>query len=458
MRVIVFGTGKLYERNKKELEHMDIVAFLDNDIEKKGKYIDGKIIDLPQNVLRYEYDYILIVSIHYKEMRQQLEQLGISEKTIIDRENRGDLGNIRKIEKYDLAENSTLKNKVLLVTHDFSRTGAPMMLYYAAEILKENGYDVTVYSKADGKLKYDYLKNGISVEIFEDYNFTEYEICRYFSKYQIILVNTVTLFELVKKLEIIKIPIVWWLHEEDNIYEEYQIKLFPKYSQLYIYGVSNRAINSYVKYSKDSCVKGLTYGIPFEPCSQREKDNYYENKMVFAIIGCVSERKGHDVFVSSVEKNWERWNNVAEFWVIGIITDAQKRELEETHKLKIFGSIDHKELIHIYSKIDVVVCPSRNDPMPVVLAEGMMNKKVCIASDMTGTAEKITPYENGLICRAGDVDSLSEQIDWVLSNKDKLEKIGEEAYEVYKKQFSYERFQNELLGIIGSVSGKGILR
>lgn len=457
MRVIIFGTGKLYEKNKQKLSQMDIVAFLDNDIEKRGKCIDGKVIDLPQNIFNYEYEYVLLISIHYKEMRRQLEQLGVSAELIIDREDKGYWANLRKIEKYDLIENRASESKVLLVTHDFSLTGAPIMLYYASKILKDNGYDVTVYSKADGKLKYDYLKIGISVEIFEDYNFTENEIYQYFSKYQMILVNTVTLFELVDKMRWVNSPVIWWLHEEDNVYEEYQIKILPEYSRLYIYGVSNRAVNAYKKYSGKSRIEEFTYGIPFEVSRQGKKDNHFENKVVFAIIGCVSERKGHDVLVASVEKNWGRWNPVAEFWIIGIITDKQREELEVTGKFKIFGCVDHRTLVHMYSQIDVVVCPSRNDPMPVILAEGMMNKKVCIASDMTGTAEKIIPYENGLICRAGDVDSLSDQIDWILYNRDKLEGIGERAYDIYKKNFSYEKFQNELLGIIDFVNKKRTL-
>jgi len=452
MRIIVFGTGKIYAKYREKLAEMNIVAFLDNDADKQGTCLDGRIIDLPENIVKYDYDYILIASVHYKEMRKQLEQQGVDSKMIIDAEHRGHWELIRKIERYDLAKNSVVDKKILLITHDFSLTGAPLMLYYAAKILGKKGYDVTVYSKADGPLKQDYLSNGISVSVFSNFDFSDNEIKQYFSGYHMILANTVVLFELVRKLEKTSVPVMWWLHEEDNIYEEYNIKELPQYKELYVYCVSRRAVNAYEKYSGNRNAKQLVYGIPNETYKRQKKYKTHGRKLIYSIIGCVSERKGHDNFLSAIKKNWNRWKDNAEFWVIGVISQTQQKEMEATGMVRIFGSVDHGDLVKLYSEIDIVVCPSRNDPMPVVLAEAMMNKKVCIASDMTGTAEKITPYENGLICHAGDVDSLSKQIQWTMEHKDCLAVMGEKAYEVYKQNFSQEQFQKNLLQIVDLIT------
>ena len=78
----------------------------------------------------------------------------------------------------------------------------------------------------------------------------------------------------------------------------------------------------------------------------------------------------------------------------------------------------------------------------------MMNEKVCIVSDMTGSADYIIPYENGLICKAGDVDSLVERINWVLDNKQEMKRIGENAYQIYKKHFAMEQFEKNILEIV----------
>lgn len=452
MRVIVFGTGKIYAMHREKLAEMNIVAFLDNDASKKGTCLDGRPVDQPENIVKYDYDYILIASVHYKEMRKQLEQQGVDSKVIIDMEHRGYWERIRKTERYDLAENSTADKKILLITHALSLTGAPLMLYYAAKIFKEEGYGVTVYSKADGPLKHDYLRNGISVSVFSDYDLSDDEIKEHFSGYYMILANTVVLFELVRKLEMVKVPLLWWLHEEDNVYEEYGIKQIPQYKRLHVYCVGKRVINAYEKYSENMTAKQLFYGIPNEIYKRQWNCKTYSKKLIYSIIGCVSERKGHDVFLAAIKKNWDKWKDKAEFWVIGIITESQKKEMETTGKVKVFGSIDHKDLVKMYSEIDIIVCPSRNDPMPVVLSEAMMNKKVCIASDMTGTAEKIVPYENGLVCQAGDVNSLSEQIQWTLEHKERLRAIGEKAYKIYEQNFSQEQFHRNLLQIVDFVT------
>ena len=149
-----------------------------------------------------------------------------------------------------------------------------------------------------------------------------------------------------------------------------------------------------------------------------------------------------------IKINKENWKEKAEFWVIGgnTLENVFFKNCDEL--IKIWGEISHDKLIELYSDIDVVLCPSRNDPLPVVMAEGMQYKKVCIASDMTGTAEIIKPYVNGLVCKSGDEKSLQECIQWTLNNRAKFFEIGEKAYMTYKEQFSLEIFKSNIMEII----------
>ena len=141
--------------------------------------------------------------------------------------------------------------------------------------------------------------------------------------------------------------------------------------------------------------------------------------------------------------------------MIGAAAPDQQKAMKATGKAEVYGSVSHERMLELYKEIDVVVCPSRNDPMPVVLTEGMMHRKVCIASDMTGTAELITPFENGLVCRADDIESLSQQIEWTINHRDRFEAIGECAYRTYQENFSLEQFSRRLLGIVGGMMHPG---
>ncbi len=448
MRVIIFGTGKLYEINKPKFKHMDIVALLDNDPGKQGTYIDGIEVLSPQQLKRCRYDYILLVSKHYKEMYRQLAQMGIPRECILDREYQGIFSEMRKMELYRKNLQCTPKAKILLVTHDLELTGAPIVLSHMASVLQEAGYGITLYSDKKGSLLYEYIEKGISVTVFEDFQFSQEEIELYFSEFDFIVANTVTLYQLVRKLGRLPIPVIWWLHEEDNIYRELEIKPedLETGDMVFTYGVSSRAEDSYLRFSGGRKIGRLTYGIAEgDICRTPEKGS---KKTVFAVIGTVDSRKAQDVFVKAVEENWTKWKDTAEFWLIGRIPEDVQNQYEALGCIRIFGELDHEELMEVYPEIDVVVCPSRNDPLPVVLAEGMMYKKVCIASDMTGTAEYIKHCENGLLCRAGDVKSLADSMQWALDHKSEWEGIGEKAYQVYKEAFSMGQFRNNVLQIV----------
>ena len=55
-KIVVFGTGSYYREYKDELQAYDIVAFLDNDTEKQGRSMDGKIVLAPSECICVEFD------------------------------------------------------------------------------------------------------------------------------------------------------------------------------------------------------------------------------------------------------------------------------------------------------------------------------------------------------------------------------------------------------------------
>lgn len=449
MKIIIFGTGKLFELHKHRFSNMKIVAYLDNNPKKWDTYIDSTKIVSPDQVYQFRYDYILIVSKYYEQMRKQLLDLGINKDVILDCENTKIFG-MRSVTRFENIISEIFKKNILLVTHSLSLTGAPLMLLNMAELLYQNGYKVTLYALEKDKLLYEFIRKNISVNLFSDFVFDENEVKYYFGKYDLIIVNTVTLYKLVMSIKFLKIPILWWLHEEENIYEEYQIKSEDLVcsSNILVYGVSGRAVRAFDKYSNGQLIKKLAYGIRL---NKKVQNRIRKNKLVFAVIGSVDKRKAQDIFVEAIRLCWHDWSSKAEFWIIGSIAEEKKQEFEKIEGIKVWGALEHDELEEIYINIDVIVCPSLNDPLPVVLAEGMMNKKVCIASDMTGTAEYITPYKDGLICKSGDINSLISSIQWIVDNSNRIDEIGEKAFAIYEKNFSIQQFERNILAIINEI-------
>ena len=99
---------------------------------------------------------------------------------------------------------------------------------------------------------------------------------------------------------------------------------------------------------------------------------------------------------------------------------------------------------NIYSKIDIVVCPSREDPLPIVMTEAMMYRKPCIASDSTGTADYIKDGINGFVCKTEDSEDLCEKMRYFIHHQEKIEIMGKEARKVYEEYFTMDKFADRL--------------
>ena len=76
MRILIFGTGCIYQKMKRYLSKDDeIVAFLDNNQKLWGSKIDNRTIYSPINVLKFHFNKIVLMSDYAYEMKIQLLEL-----------------------------------------------------------------------------------------------------------------------------------------------------------------------------------------------------------------------------------------------------------------------------------------------------------------------------------------------------------------------------------------------
>ena len=74
-KVIIFGTGGygLYALNSLDEIEYQVLCFVDNVKEFQGQTFYGYYVDAPENVFKYDFDYIILpVSAYAEQMRQQL--------------------------------------------------------------------------------------------------------------------------------------------------------------------------------------------------------------------------------------------------------------------------------------------------------------------------------------------------------------------------------------------------
>ena len=178
--------------------------------------------------------------------------------------------------------------------------------------------------------------------------------------------------------------------------------------------------------------------------------------MIFAVIASVEPRKGQDIFIQAIQNLTEEERGQAEFWMIGKarnewlqkFSDELKLLSEPIAEIKWLGEVDNQELMRLYQEIDVVVCPSRNDPMPVVVTNGFMFHKVCIVSDMTGQCDFIQNGISGFVCKTEDHLDLCNKMKWILKNPERMEEIGNSARQIYERILSMDVFRKNAERII----------
>ena len=87
VNVVIFGIGKAYETRRNFFEEnrdrINVVAFLDNNLDFQGKKVDEKIVYEPEKICQLNFDGIVILSKKFdKEMKDQLVVMGVEQNLI----------------------------------------------------------------------------------------------------------------------------------------------------------------------------------------------------------------------------------------------------------------------------------------------------------------------------------------------------------------------------------------
>ncbi len=457
MRAVIFGTGDTYQRYKDVFRNMEIVGFIDNNETKWGTMLDGYPIFSPVKLSEAEFDYVFLVSASFAEMRKQLRGLGIPEQKMIDKDHLQFFDHLVETENFIFPANTEQERagkRILLLSHSLDLTGAPVALCQLAGVLKHNGCGVTVYAEKNAKVKhgellYKLLEEGISVSFFTDLN--ALRIVDLENVFDLFWVNTITLCHVVEKLLSTGKRVYWWLHEADDFYRGIgALQRYPHAENLYVYSAGWIAGGAYERFSGNKITGNLLYGIS-DGAMKRGGEPRETGKVKFGLVGAYSERKGQDIFYSVISAHAQEWMDGAEFLFIGAIPQEVKDKYEKIPAIHCLGEVSPDRLARLYDDLDVLVCPSKYDPMPVVVSEAMQHKRLCLVTNKVGQSRYMTDGVNGLICEAENEEALAGKIAWILQHREEIGRIGERGYAIYKDHFSMDIFEKNVLAILKEI-------
>lgn len=97
-------------------------------------------------------------------------------------------------------------------------------------------------------------------------------------------------------------------------------------------------------------------------------------------------------------------------------------------RVSFIGSLNENELLQLYSKAQVAVCPSlwlENSPLSVI--EALSAGIPVVASNIGGLPEMITNNQNGFLVKPGDQKELADKLIQLLQDKNLNQKMGQIA-------------------------------
>ena len=451
--IIIFGVGEYYQRYKEKLKKYNIIAFIDNDSTKQNTEIDNIKVLAPEMISALKYDYIYLMSRDWCQMKKQLECLGIEEGVIRN--------HILLEKEYEFWEIPLSWHSIdcawppdfLLISYSLGRTGAPVALLTAAKVLKCMGYKPLILSNEDGPLREEALIADIPIVIDEGIVSDVTRLEYWAEKVDYIIVNTIMYYQVLEEYRSNK-PIIWWLHDSKQYYtmltegtdREHSLPDFVR-----PYAVGPIAAKNF---EDVYCLKpnNLLYGM-----EQYDVDLTGDTeKIVVSIIGSIVHRKGQDLLFGAFEKLPEEIKRRIEVWVVGagdinFLPELSGEDVERimaTQKIRFWGEVSTEEVKKLYADTDILVCPSREDPMPIVVTEAMMLGIPIIVSDGCGTAPIIEMNNIGLIVKRDDVQALSEAICYACQHLHDLLRDVERRKSVFQEYFSLDVFSDNIKKIL----------
>ncbi len=458
-----YGIGRFYQRRREKLtklrEDDKFLGFIDKRAAQCCTF-DGAHVYLPEEALQEVFDAIVVTNASFGEIKKELLHHGVVEKKILSY----DAYSAKKkgAEQREYGDFHGLSGrKLLMATVDLDYNGGTLALIHAAEAMSARGDRVTIAAPAaNEKLLKEVLRLPVKICLLPALRYLKREQMDWMNEYDACLVNVYQNGAFAIKASNL-CPTLWWMHEPSNrccsIYRDIQQE-FPEllreenFSRLRIAAVSEQAKANFEHYYPGRVDAIMPYCLPD---SGQDGIDEPQERVTFAIIGGVCRLKGQDVFLRAVALLPEQLKEKAAFVLIGVsdgkdaFSAAVRAAAEKEPSVKLLGVLNRAEMRKAYRQIDVVVCASREECLPTTMAEGMMYRKLCIATDAAGMNGMIQSGKNGLIVPVEDAEALASRMRHIIERPWEYEAMRCAARHTYEAYFTPEKFSERLIEELG---------
>ncbi|KLE11273.1 glycosyl transferase family 1 [Aliarcobacter butzleri L354] len=119
------------------------------------------------------------------------------------------------------------------------------------------------------------------------------------------------------------------------------------------------------------------------------------------------------------------------------LTEDDIEEIKKEGFIKVHGFSTN--IAKVFSDTNIVVLPSYREGLPKVLIEAAACGRAVITTDVPGCRDAIEPNVTGLLCQVKNSQSLANQIEKLILDKDLRNSMGKAGRELAKKEFDIKK-------------------
>src|SRR4051794_10397351 len=125
-------------------------------------------------------------------------------------------------------------------------------------------------------------------------------------------------------------------------------------------------------------------------------------------------------------------------------------ELGVRDRVEFLGSLDSRELPHLYSDADLLVLPSFSEASPLVAAEAMACGTPVLATRIAGLPALVDDFETGFLVTPGDVGELAVALRFLTRDAALLSAMGHAAETRAEERLAWPTLAGEYEGVYRS--------
>lgn len=365
--------------------------------------------------------------------------------------------------------------RVAAFCHSLERNGANNFLLYLLRELREE-LSFELFSPKEGAMRADYESMGISVSIC-DMKLTTYpqDVRKVLAKFQYAIANTIMTTEVINASRELKVPCLWVIHEA---WPQDQFNYYAKEVFMMTHLDERAIVDAFANASKivfpakvqRRCYDGLFQpgnsrviynGIPLASINAfrsvqsrdrvRDELGYGPKDLLLVHMGTVCKRKAQlvtcqafaDLYSSVSLPDGQQFKLL----MVGAryIRQHEIDYIEECKEtLQSVGADEASKILDVkknvlpyYLAADIILCPSINEVLPLVICEAMAFERPVIATRIDGIPEALTNGVEGLLIEPSNPAALSDAIEKLARDKDLCRRMGVAGRQRVLNQFSF---------------------